>query len=537
MKKLFFSLLLLHTAVFCFGQLGFPYHFKIRFEPVLGETVPGIHSFAYATYGSKWVFVGGRTNGMHGMNSNSNFETEFANTNIVVVDTIDWQWTSAPVTQLPQAIADPLSSTNMQYWANDTTLYMVGGYGWDSIAEEFNTYPTLTAIDIAGIVNAVETGDSLRPHIRQYVDTSLAVCGGELIQMDSLYYLVMGHKFTGRYSAPQITYEQHYTNAIRRFSIVDDGVTLSIANFAEDVDTNNFHRRDLNAVRMDFPGVSKIGILGGVFQKGRDLPFTRDIFYGQGWDVEMDTMLTHKFNQYTAAHIVLLESSDIYNVIMLGGMGSYKYNDTTLAVMYDSLVPFSKTISMLRFNSSGRFDYDNYYGPYSIGEMPGYLGSNAIFINAGGFTPTSSHAISMADLPSPFYQGQSAFLGYLFGGIRGTAPNFGISSANDTIYRLYADGTFFDNVAEIPGLSNVQLYPNPGNGMAVLSMKLEKAQKMNIVLLSANGSFLQTMHSGNLLPGQQTLQLAMGNLSAGLYFIRIETPQGTRVVKYSVVQY
>ena len=68
----------------------------------------------------------------------------------------------------------------MQYWANDSMLYMLGGYGWDSIVEEFTTYPTLTAINVAGIINAVETGDSLRPHIRQYVDTNLAVCGGDV---------------------------------------------------------------------------------------------------------------------------------------------------------------------------------------------------------------------------------------------------------------------------------------------------------------------------------------------------------------------
>ena len=549
--KNYLLIILLLTTQYCLAQqpntpanVIDPWDIRIEFEPIIGETAPGLHSFAYATYGSKWVFIGGRTNGLHGLNSNSNFETEFANNRVVVIDTIDWQWASASLTQLPQTMADPLSSTNMQYWANDTMLYMVGGYGWDSIAEGFVTYPTLSAINIQGIINAVETGDSLRPHIRQYADTNLAVCGGELIQMDSLYYLVMGHKFAGRYSNPaQMLFTQRYTEAIRHFSIVDNGDTLYIANFGELVDTNNFHRRDLNAVRLDYGDTSKIAVLGGVFQKNVDLPFTRTVLFdGQTAYTEVDTFYTQRFNQYTNAHI-LINGDDVwgpgganaYGIIMLGGMGTYNYDEMAYYA-YDSLVPFSKTISMVRINEQQALgDATNNIGPYSLGLMPGYLGSNAVFIKGSGFASTSNGAILMQELPN-FETIPRKFVGYLFGGIRGTAPNNAVSSANDTIYRIYYRCLSGASVNELPGISNKSIYPNPGNGSATLALTLDKPQKINATICNINGAEVQTICNGNLSNGSQNIPINAANLPTGLYLVKIETPGGVGFLKYAVVK-
>lgn len=536
MKNLLFSFLVLFLAPFCFGQASYPWALKVEFEPVLGETAPGLHSFAYATYGSKWLFIGGRTNGMHGQSSNSNFETEFANTRIVVIDTVDWQWASASVTQLPQNIADPLSSTNMQYWANDSVLYMIGGYGWDSTAEDFTTYPILTAIDIAGIISAVENGDSLSAYIRQYVDTNLAVCGGELIQMDSLYYLIMGHKFEGRYSEPQqMLFTQRYTNAMRKFKIVDDGVVLGITDYEEDIDTNNFHRRDLNAVRLDYPDSSAILVLGGVFQKNHNLPYTSNIYYN-GQNAFTDPTNVLQFNQYTAAHILIKNDTgggmEDYGIIMLGGMGSSYYNDTTGTVKYDSLVPFSNTISVVF--ASGTDAWDETLGGAIHSTMPGFLGSNAVFIKGNNLSPTPNGELLLSELiENP---GQRNFAGYLFGGIRGTKGNYGVSSANDVIYRVYLRNVDFNGLNELPGISHVSLFPNPGAGQSTVNVTIEKPMDLAISLVSADGAVLKKLHKGLLAAGNQAIPVLIDDVASGLYFVKLETPAGQMVLKYAVVK-
>ena len=56
--------------------------FQLELEPVTATAVPPIHSFAFAKSGSKWLIIGGRTNGLHGFSSNDNFALEYANTTI-----------------------------------------------------------------------------------------------------------------------------------------------------------------------------------------------------------------------------------------------------------------------------------------------------------------------------------------------------------------------------------------------------------------------------------------------------------------------
>ena len=49
-------------------------------------SISGFHSFAFASVGSKWLIIGGRINGLHGLNANDPFPQEFANNNIVVIN-------------------------------------------------------------------------------------------------------------------------------------------------------------------------------------------------------------------------------------------------------------------------------------------------------------------------------------------------------------------------------------------------------------------------------------------------------------------
>lgn len=514
-----------------------PWYFHVEFEPIIGETVPGYHSFAYATYGSKWLLIGGRTNGLHGLNSNSNFETEYSNNNIIVIDTTDWQWSSASLNQLSTAHADPLRSTNMQFLQKDDRLYIVGGYGWDSTNAMFATFPYLISVDVPGIITAVETGDSLSPHLGFYIDSTMAVAGGELEEINDTFYLVGGHKFEGRYSDQNNgQFTQTYTNAIRSFTVVDIVPSGPFApiNQSEVVDTNNFHRRDLNVVKLEFDEGDKLAILSGVFKKNQNLPYTEPIYY-DGQNTQVFTGNNQRFNQYTSANFTVYDDitgANTMGVVLLGGMGTHNNNGT-----YDSLVPFVNTISHLYFDANGPtqpFGIVN-WEETRFAVMPGLLGTNAIFI-MGNNVDTTHGAISIAQLPMAQIQPRK-FIGYFFGGIRGTAPNNGISSANDTIYRVYIKGDFVGGVEEIPtSLALKNMFPNPANDVVTLQLDLKKAQPVSITILSIDGKKQQANYAGKLLQGNQTVNLNTTQLAAGLYFVSIETPEGRLVKKLNVVK-
>ena len=113
-KSLFVSFLsLILTVTSSFAQFGTMPPFTVQLEPVITTPLPGLHSFAFARSGDKWLFIGGRTNGLHGLNSSGAFDPEYKNDNVIVIDTTTWNYYTADLNQLPLNIADPMRSSNM----------------------------------------------------------------------------------------------------------------------------------------------------------------------------------------------------------------------------------------------------------------------------------------------------------------------------------------------------------------------------------------------------------------------------------------
>ena len=222
--------------------------FSISIEKVATPTpLPGFHSFAFAKDKGRWLLIGGRTNGLHGLNPNDGFDASYANNNAVVIDTATWQIYYSSLSNLPYSVADPLRSTNMQYYQDGNYLYMVGGYGRDSVVNKFVTFPKLSSLRVDSTIDAIISNSSISPFIKQATDTNLQVCGGELQKLGSDFYLLYGHNFNGRYDqhAGSSFFTQKYSNQVRKFDIVNSGVSIAVANFVMRTDTNNFHRRDL----------------------------------------------------------------------------------------------------------------------------------------------------------------------------------------------------------------------------------------------------------------------------------------------------
>ena len=117
-----------------------PYTLNITPVSAPGITLlPGIQSGVYAqmpptaAYPSGlWLVFGGRTNGLHNFSPSGeeSFPPSFQNNVIYVINPINWQVWSLPWSQtdVPAAVANPLTSTNQAYYTHGDTLYVAGGY-------------------------------------------------------------------------------------------------------------------------------------------------------------------------------------------------------------------------------------------------------------------------------------------------------------------------------------------------------------------------------------------------------------------------
>ena len=83
----FFRRLAIILIIISSGFLKADEPYTIQLEQVNIPGSPKIHSFAFADDG-KWLFIGGRINGMHGFDAATAFPKQFSNTNIFVVDPI-----------------------------------------------------------------------------------------------------------------------------------------------------------------------------------------------------------------------------------------------------------------------------------------------------------------------------------------------------------------------------------------------------------------------------------------------------------------
>jgi len=235
----------------------------------------GIQSGAKAQIQNKWLFIAGRINGLHGFdNSNNNFPANQQNYSIYVVDIIAKTVTSRslldPLSGLTQAEIDTLAVTSPQHYQRGNTLYITGGYGIDTLANNFTTKDTLSAIDVPSLINWVinpSPGQTAKQSIRQITDPVFRVTGGVMRQIgNNPTLLMLGQDFEGPYTPNS---NGIYTEQIRRFFINDDGINLSVNILTPSPVDPNLRRRDLNIThvirRINNANVFGLLALAGVF--------------------------------------------------------------------------------------------------------------------------------------------------------------------------------------------------------------------------------------------------------------------------------
>ena len=501
-----------------FAQSGRALPFTIELEQITFRNVPALHSVAWAHAEGKWLIVCGRTNGLHGFNPATGFPTNAANDKIWVVNPETQEVWAANLSTLANALADPLRSTNPQFYQAGEYLYIVGGYGRDSAQDRFVTFNTLTAIHIKNMMAAVMNNQNLRPHLRQIQDERLRVTGGEMRKIGNEAFLVFGHNFDGQYSRNQSpAFTQTYTNEVRKFQIQDDGVNLSLTNYSAFADPTpeEFHRRDLNVAPLVRPnGTFALAAYGGVFRRNIDLPFLHPI-YIDGNGARVDSSYEQLMSHYTCANVGVYDAArQTMHTTFFGGISLHYFDEGSGTMREDDLVPFIDDVTTLTLEAQGRSDETI----HDI-RLPALLGSNAVFVLDEHVPAYENEVIRLNDIAT------RTFIGYIWGGIKATIPNFTPSSASDIVLKVYLTPNATQSVAAPPrekGYELSQAYPNPALSRSQINLRLTRTQRVTVEVIDLLGQQLALLHEGILSAGQtQSFTYKAHNPVRGQIFYRI----------------
>lgn len=446
---------------------GLPFNIRIEVDQNQNGTpflLPdGLQGYAIGKYKGKWLLIDGRTNGLHGFNNDpNNFPPQEQNRNVYVVDPdcklVVIRSLDDPTSGLTQDQIDSLSVTSPQYDQVGNTLYITGGYGFRNSINNYTTFDFLTAIDIPGLMHWVLCGsgnETAAQFIRQISNPIFQITGGDMHQLgkDQPTLLVLGQDFEGAYFHGPVT--QVYSEQVRRFNILDDGVNLSVEIFSSKPATPdpNYRRRDLNIVPVlskDRHGKLVPGLvaLSGVFTPETGV-WTVPVTITANGDTAMANpadpcTFKQGMNNYVCpvAGLFSKKKNEMYT-ILFGGIsfgfiqnGVYRTNDE---------IPFINQVTTVKIDHKGRFSQylmDNQYPVIpSTGPHPGnplLFGANGTFVPGNDLEAIqlSGEIFDLDRITRPLH------IGYIVGGIQSTVPDtetMSESAASPYIFKVFLE--------------------------------------------------------------------------------------------------
>jgi hypothetical protein len=411
--------------------------FTVKVEVENFQIPGGIQSGAKAQCGSYFLFLAGRTNGLHGFDNNDdNFPIQEQNTNVIVINVC----TKAVYVRslhdsragLTQKQIDTLSVTSPQSYQSGDTLYITGGYGVDTSTGNFSTKNTLTAINVPGLINwTIHPKCSLvaSQYIRQISNSIFQVTGGEMFQVGQCpTLLIFGQNFSGFYNTDS---NGIYTRQVRRFHIIDDGKCLDVKILPTTSPNPNYRRRDLNVIPIiktckSGEKIPAFVALSGVFTLDTGIWTVPVEISSNGTASMANPNLANTFkqgaNNYNSAHVELLGCNGTMYSVVFGGL-TYALLQNGQIVTDDG-IPFTNQISVIERSRNGNYSQsilpEEYPVILSTQSNPGnrlLFGAGAKFITTPN-TPTFSNGV--LDLSKIK---QSTVIGYIVGGIQSTLPN------------------------------------------------------------------------------------------------------------------
>lgn len=521
MKKV---LILILFKFYWIGAAQSQFHYSLYLEADSIQGFSGIHSFAFAQHQNKWVFLAGRTDGLHARQPFNAFPPNFSNQAILLLDKLNKQAVSVPINLLPPPIAEHLSATNLNFFQVEDTLYLIGGYGFSQISNSYVTHNKLTTVQVSGLIHAIEQQSSIVPYFKQISDSTFAVTGGQLGYINGYFYLVGGHQFNGRYNPlGNPTFTQSYTNQVRKFQLYNAGLAPIVFNKSVLTNATHLHRRDFNLIPQVFPnGDYGYTISSGVFQPTVDLPYLYpvDVLTSNG----TPTIVPHEhFNQYLSnyhsAKVALFDSTlNQMHALFFGGMSRYFYQNGQ--IVQDNLVPFVKTISRL-----SRLSNNQWQEVVLPLEMPFLQGAGAEFIPNLDLPHTSHEVLLLNKFPTL----DSVLIGHIVGGIKSTSINpFSNNQTNQTssdnaIFKVWLIKNNSLQVQELTGYHNFEFsfFPNPAFGKITVEYVLHKDMAVHYWFANQNGQIVKKGLFSQRTPGKHLVDLDVSDLQAGAYTLTL----------------
>ncbi len=495
----------------------FPFEILLKSDSISGFS--GLHSFAWGKSNGKILLVGGRPDGIHARQPFNAFPASQNNQQLQVLDLASKQSWSRSLTELSVPLQEQLQSTNMNFYQDDNTLILTGGYAYSNSANDHITFPYLTCIDLNGLIQAIIDNQAIAPFFKQIQDERFAVTGGNLGKIGQQYYLVGGHRFDGRYNPMNNpTFVQTYVDGLKKFELTPTGQPLAVLNYQMNTDQVNLHRRDYNLLPHIFPN-SEFGYLisSGVFQINADLPFLYPVEIKTSGHNAVNGFSQYLSNYHSSKFSAYDSSSGTMHHLFLGGLSQYYYQNGSL--INDPNVPFVKTISRLAQGPDGA------YHEYVLSnEMPGLLGASAEFIAQENLPFYADDIIDLAAITQ-----DSMLIGHLVGGIKSTqlnpftVNNTSATASNAVVYEVWLKrtGTQAIEVLPTPSALNVTLFPNPAKDVAYLDFELEQKANVECFILDANGRLVHEVYYEKIKKAKKTLDFKQLGLNTGNYTIQL----------------
>lgn len=504
-------LLLITSCVL--AQTTFDY--EVQLNPITIPNFPGIHSYAFAQHDGKWLLIGGRIDGMHARQPFNAFPANSNNTNIYVVDIATNQFWSASVNSLATPLKEQLQATNFNFYQDETTLYIIGGYAFSATANDHITFNKLTSVNVPNLINAVINGTSIASNFKQMTDENLTVNGGQLGKIGNTFYLIGGHRFDGRYNPMNNpTFVQTYTDGIKKFQIDNSGTQLSISNYEVITDAVHLHRRDYNLLPQIFPnGEEGYTIFSGVFQINADLPFLYPVDIKSSGYVAQTTFNQYLSNYHSSKSALYDATTNRMHNLFFGGISQYYYNGTTL--VQDNNVPFVNTISRTTRFADGSLT--EYQLPQT---MPGLKGASAEFIPNKALPHYSNEVIKLNEITANEF-----VIGHIVGGLSSPSLNpftgnqTSTTSANATIYEVKLIKTTPLGVQEINGKNpfSFSIYPNPTvNNKVKIDFSIPYVAELEYILTSIDGKILSEGTIEDLKIGTNVMDFNLENANSNV---------------------
>lgn len=510
--------MLLAVFISTFGTAQqIPFNYSVKLKPVTITNLPGLHSFAVAQSGTKWLVIGGRKDGLHARQPFNAFPAASNNTDVYVIDIHTQQFWSTTLNTLATGLKEQLQSTNMNFYQDDDTLYIIGGYGYSNTALDHITYPNLTSISVSGLVTAITTSTSITPHFKQITDQKFAVNGGQLGKIGNSFFLVGGHRFDGRYNPMgNPTYTQTYVDGMKKFNINNSGTQLSYSNYTLTTDQVHLHRRDYNLVPQIFPnGEEGYTISSGVFQIGVDLPFLYPVDIKASGHTPQPSFNQYLSNYHSAKTALYDSINNTMHSIFFGGMSQYTYINNVLT--QDNNVPFVKTISRVSRDASGNLQ-ENIF-PI---QMPALIGASSEFILNHNIPHYKSEIVKLSNIST-----DSVLVGHIYGGIYSpqtnpfTANQTSVTNAHNSIYEVWLVKSQIAGIKPLSGANpiKVSIFPSPTKDNINLSLDLPYQGEVDLFITDINGKIIFDKNFEKLSKGKQTIDISNRiKLANGIYF-------------------